>query len=570
MSATAPDADRGALRGAGSPPPQPREGRRIPSWLHPVWGYALLAAWLVGPAWLHPATRLVGGARSDAGNTVWNLWFVARALARGEVPLHTTLLHHPDGGVLLVADPLNSLVAVPLTLAVGPVAAWNLLAALHVVAGGLAAHALGRRLGGRGWLAGLGYASAPVVLSHLQNGSSEAVSTAWLALAWLALADALEHGGRARCVRAGLALAACALGGWYAGVGAFAGAVAAVAVGWTGVEARAAARRAGAALLVGLALVGPLAAATRAVARDDHGLVQIKSTEDLARVRRTVGAADPRAFVLPGDFRAPDFARLPANPSDRVHTTYLGWVLGALAAAGLWRHRGDRRAWVLAAVGGTCAVLAMGPVLVLDGAPVALRGRALPLPYALLERLPGFDALSLLYRLSTATALAAAVLADVGMAARRPRAVPLACVAVLAEVFLASPARHLPEVAELPADTALRTLATAPDGAVLNLPVRPGANYLREQTVHGKPICGALNSGMNVPGLKLLQGLRALRVGKGSAAGVAEQARADGIRYVVLHDDTLMDDVFVGAALTVRQAFPALARDGSVSIYRLW
>jgi hypothetical protein len=569
VSVATRDADRGALRG-DVPPPQEQARTTLPDWLRPAWAYALLAAWLLGPAWLHPTTRLVGGARSDAGNTVWNLWFVASALARGELPLHTTLLNHPTGGVLLVADPLNTLFAVPLTRAVGPVATWNLLAGLHVVAGGLAAHALGRRLGGRGWLAGIGYASAPVVLSHLQNGSSEAVSTAWLALAWLALTDALERGGRGRCVRAGVALAVCALGGWYAGVGAFAGAVAAGVLGWRGVEARAAARRAGAAVLVGLTLVAPLAAGTRAVARDEHGLVQIKSTEDLARVRRTVGAADPRAFVLPGDFRAPDFARLPANPSDRVHTTYLGWALGALAAVGLWRHRSDRRAWVLAAIGGTCAVLALGPVLVLDGAPVALRGRALPLPYALLERLPGFDALSLLYRLSTATALAAALLADMGRGTGRARGVVLAGAAVLAEVFLASPARHLPEIAELPDDAALRALATAPDGAVLNLPVRPGANYLREQTVHGKPICGALNSGMNVPGLKLLGGLRSLRVGKGSAATIAEQARADGIRYVVLHDDALMDDVFVGAALTVREAFPALARDGSVSIYRLW
>jgi hypothetical protein len=197
-------------------------------------------------------------------------------------------------------------------------------------------------------------------------------------------------------------------------------------------------------------------------------------------------------------------------------------------------------------------------------------GRALPLPYALLEGWPGFDALSLLYRLSTTTALCLAVLADRSAARWSGRVVIAVALLVLAEVRFLSPVAGLPEVTRLPARPALTALADAPPGAVLNLPVRAGMNFLDEQLVHGKPVCGALNSSVNLAGLKVLDAAGKLRRKEVSAEDVARVARANGVRYVVLHGGVLGDDVFVGASTALRGAFPRLSADDRVAVHQLW
>ena len=520
-----------------------------------VAAYFGLAVALTWPLALHPAALLAGGARTDAPNALWNFWFVHEALARGALPMATEWLNHPVGGRIVVADPLNCLLAFPLVHLVGEVPAYAFLVVGHLCFAGLAAHALGVRLGGKGWVAGVGYASAPILLSHIHNGSSEAISAGWLPLAAWAAVVAVERGGAGRAIRAGLALAVCAIGGWYAGVGAF-GFVAALAVaGWRGVARRDVFVRAGAAILVGAALAAPVALAVTSVARAPDGLVEIKNAEDLARIRRTLGPADPRTFVLPGDFRAPDFATLPANPSDRVHTAYLGWTLLALAAL-----HGRRAALWIALAGGL--LIAMGPVLTVDGYPISLAGRGLPLPYLVVEDLPGFSSLSLLYRLATVSALMLALLAD--------RARPLWALLVLFEVRALSPARDLPAIGSPPVSTAASTLGTLEAGAVINLPVSAGRNYLFEQTLHQKPIAGSLNSGVNLAGLKVLHALRRLRVGEIDKPEAVAVAKTEGVRYVVLHKNVLMAEAFVAASTAVRTHWVPVAEDERLLVVALW
>jgi hypothetical protein len=523
--------------------------------------YLALAVAMTWPLAVHPASLVAGGARTDAFNSLWNLWFVHDGLATGRFPLHTLLLDSPRGGQIMVADPLNTLLGFPLVSAFGEVAAYAILVIGHLTFAGIAAHLLGRRLGGSGWIAGIGYQWAPIVLSHVQNGSSEAVSAGWLPLAALAVVDAVESGGAARIVRAALALLLAGIGGWYAGIGAFLFASVVGVLGWRGVPWRASAVRAGCAIAMALALLVPYAGAVKSVAEAPDGLVDIKNAEDLARIRRTLGPADPRTFVMPGDFRSPDFLHIEANPSDRVHTTYLGFVLLGLAAWGSWRRRDLPRAvlWVTFAAG---VVLAMGPVVVIDGWPVAIHGKALPLPFALLEKLPGFSSLSLLYRLATVSALMLAVLAD--------RARPAWAALVLAEVCLVSPARHLPEVTPIPEQTAVTTLAGLPDGAVINLPILAGRNFLYEQAIHHKPVAGSLNSGVNRAGLEVLYGARLMRRGKLDKPAFVGMAHDQGIRYVLLHKNLLMSETFVPATTAIRTAFTPVAEDDRVAIYQLW
>jgi len=527
----------------------------------------------------------VGAARSDVWNSLWSYWWLADALERGELPLRTGLLNHPLGGRILVADPVNGLLATALVWRAGPAVAHNLLVMVHLLAAGLAAHALARSLGGRGWVAGVGFAFSPLLLSHAHNGASEAVAACWLPLSGLAVVWALRRGGLLRSLAAGGALFVAAAASWYCGVAAWILLLALVLL-WRGqprgLGTRA--RRLLPAALVGLALSLPMASATRAVAQAPDGLVVIKNTEDLARLRRTLGPADPRVFFVPGSFRSPDFPHLEGNPSDYGHIAYLGWVLLSLAIfAPLLRRRAGRgppreeggpgpALWAALLAG---LLLALGPVLVIGGYPLALAGRALPLPYQLLEGLPGFDALSLLYRLSLVSALCLALLADRALTrvvAPRWSALAAGLVAALAlcETCLLSPASGMPAVTTIPSSSALEALSQAPRGAVINVPVAGNRAYLFEQTLHRMPIAAGLNTGANRAALEVLTALRRLRTDKVQRDEVLEVARGHGIRYLVLHRDEFVADAFLPATGALRKQWQPLAEDGRVQVYQLY
>ncbi len=543
--------------------------------------YASLALLILAPALGAPSARVVGAARSDVWNSLWSHWWIAEGLAHGRWPLTTALLDHPDGGRLLVADPMGALLAAPLVWLAGPVAAYNLWAWVHLAAAGLAAHALARRLGGRGWLAGVAFAGSPLLLAHLNNGSSEAFAVAWLPIAGLAVVAALERGGALRISLAGLALAAATFASWYTGLSAWLLAMCLAAAGiGGGVGLRARLLRVLPALALAALLCAPFAAWTWSLAQAADGLVEIKAPSELHRLRRTLGPADPRVFVVPGDFRSPDFQRLEGRPGDFANVAYLGWVLLLVAALGPLLRRYDRsdpsrrppRGPALALLSTLLLglVAAMGPVLVVNGMPLDLGGRALPLPWLIVEGLPGFSGLSLLWRLALAPALALALLADRAVTRLPSWAGPGVAVLVLAEVHLLSPASDLPSFTAAPRSPALEALAEEPPGAVINLPVAADRGYLYEQVLHGKPLAAGLNSGATREALELLAGLRDLRAGQGEPSDVGAAARERDIRYVVLHRDQLVAEVFIPAITALRGLGEPLHQDDMVEIHALW
>ena len=236
---------------------------RLPPWLV----YLLISLALTWPLARDPAGQVAGGARTDAVNAIWSIWFAEQALSEGRLPLQTHLLNHPFGGRLVVADPLNALIGYPLAHAWGPATAYALLVIAHLCFAGAAAHALGKRLGGGGWVAGIGFMVSPLLLSHVQNGSSEAVAAGWLPLSVLWLVRAVEEGGAARIALAGIGLLLAAIGGgWYAGIGAFLVAGGMLLWGWRDLPWRLSHRRLLPALLLGLSLAAPAAVAIKSVA----------------------------------------------------------------------------------------------------------------------------------------------------------------------------------------------------------------------------------------------------------------------------------------------------------------
>ncbi len=515
--------------------------------------YFGLASGLTWPLLLSPASLVPGGLRTDVFNSLWGYWFVASGLAEGHFPVHTTLLAWPDGGRLLVADPLNAVLAAPLTLTCGPALAYSVTVLLHLTLAGFFADATGRALGGRGWVAGTAFVVSPIVLSHLQNGSSEAAAVAWLPLSTLLVVRALEapmEGGRAakRVGLAGLGLALAAIGsGWYAGLGAFLFAASFLFAGGG--------RRMLPVLLVGALLLLPFAALYHQLAAAPDGLVDIKTPEVLARLRRTVGAADPWSFVRPGDFRSPDFARLEQNASDLVHTAYLGIVLVGLA---LWRGRRPAL-WIGL---GLSILLALGPVLVSGGGAVHWHGRAFPLPYAWLEPLPGFASLSLLYRIATLAPLCLGLLAD--------RAPGWLAPLLVAETLLLSPARALPQLTPVEPAAALVALRTAGEGAVISLPASFARTRLYEQTLHAHPLTASLNSGATPAGLRVLAALRKVARHEAAWSEAVAIARKEGVRFVILHTDVAVEANFQTSARALRDHAEVLSRSEGRTIYGIF
>ena len=543
---------------------------RLSSPVVALWVYCLGACTLLWPSVASLGEVLPGAARSDLWNSLWSMWFVADSLGQGVVPWHTQLLDHPTGGVLLVADPVGALFCSPLTWTVGVEGAYACLITLRLALAGWSAHLLARELiweeasgAVSPYIAGVAMLTAPVLISGIHNGTSEAASVAPVAFAGLAALRACRSPGLWWVVGAVTGLIWATLAGGYTAVAAF------VFVGcllmaepprvsWRG----ALLRRGG---LIGLGLLGaiPFAVVIARAATVRDNLVGIKHAAELASVRRTTGPADPIAFFRGFDYRSPDFRLISRYGEDFVHSPYLGWVLVAVVGVGLWTRRSSLRPlWGVALAGVGTALLSMGPVVVHEGlAWVFLDERVMPLPYLLLERLPGFGSLSLLWRLAVGPVLALGVVAAWTLRHTKPPWVLLVGLLVVAEFRWVAPTAQLPAMTDSRLHPALEVLAESPEGAVLNHPVVGGRAYLHEQTGHRQPLAARLNFPNNGVGRVVWESARkAASLDDAGARKLVRQTAQDmGVRYVVVHDDPdAGPDMYDDAVQNLLRLFPAL------------
>jgi hypothetical protein len=544
--------------------------------------YGAAAISITWPTCLNPGATVPGAERSDLWNSLWSLWFFQHNLLQGASPMSTDLLGFPDGGSLAVADPLNALAGVALVPILGLVGAYQALVLAQLVFSGWAAHRLAERLvpagapRGGAWIAGLGFMAAPVLISAVHNGTSEAIAGGWLPLSLLAALLAVRHGGSGRVAIAGLVLACALWSSWYLGLCALLGLVALWLVGEGSVPSRTRGLRLAGVLGLGVLGAAPLAVLQHTATTASDNLVGIKDLAELALVRRMTGAADPLAFFMPGDFRSPDFRELSRYGEDFIHCPYLGWLLMAGAVLALLRP-GSRRACAWLPLAGLLgAVLALGPVLVHEGQAVLLAGdRALPLPYLLLERIPGLSGLSLLFRLTMLPSLALALLAAKGFSGLGRRGAlwaGLAAVLVFAELRLLSPVAGLPVTSDATMAAPIEALAEAPQGAVMNFPVAGGRRYLYEQTAHRKPITGGLNFPSNAASRRVWReiidqaGLDESRYRE----RVQAASCAEGVGYLVVHVDAMArPDMHDRGVKALHHTLPVLAETRALRVHRL-
>jgi hypothetical protein len=523
----------------------------------------LALAW----AMVWPAGQLVpGGERTDVWHSLWAMWFSQRELSNGRLPWSTDLLNFPDGGTLLLPDPLAavfSLVGVPV---LGVAGAYTALVLLRLAMAGVIAHGFASdwltQTGlspdaacRAGWVAGIGYSTAPVLLAGVQCGTTEAMNAAWPALAAWMCWRAATRGGRANNIGAAGALALTAVASWYAAVVGFTfAATLLLLTPQTGTRSW----RPRLGIFIGsLLLVLPFVALTHQVHGDPHHL-GTRLPEVLASIRRSFGAADLAGWVWPID----EANIAIANPAERgegyLHTTYLGAVL--LLGSMVTLVRGVKGSRALGLAGVLCGLLAMGPVLLFNGEQVSGW-----MPYALLEPLPGFGGLSLLWRLGLGAALAASLLCAAATGGHR-MAVGVIGGLVLLEVCVFSPAAGGVRTSSSVTPTALRTLEAAPPGAVLTVPAVRQHRDLWWQTIHGHPITGAINRQRGHAATKWLMDAR-----DQSLNDLLTRAQTSGIRYLIVdRRATLRGNPNRRPVQQIALGLSPIAQDEQLTIYALW
>ena len=552
--------------------------------------YGALALALTWPVALELGSRVPGAARTHLWTSMWSMDFVADALLAGRLPFATDMLRHPDGGVFLVDDLLGSVLAAPLTVLFGVEIAYTVLVWAQIAFAGAMAHGFARewlnwRMGrsagqrvGAAWVAGLAYCSAPVFLSAVHNGEAAALGGGWGAWAAWMCWRAAARGGRRRIELAVAALAVAALGGWAGAASALFFATALALVG-AGDGLRTHLRTRLLVLGIGLAVLLPIGLALQELARADDSLVPPDTAEQAAQIRRTVGAADPVTYLMPGWYRSPDLQELSHFGDRRVHSHYLGWSLLGLGLLGL-RRRGRGTGFIRIA-GLTGLVLSMGPVLVRHGEPLLVAGRkVIPLPYLLVEGLPGFDALTMIYQLAQAPALALALLAAAAVSGRRLRWQALALLAIVLEGRWVAPTAGLPASTAVGAGAVVQVLSEAPAGAVVNFPVIEGRPYLYEQLHHRKPLAGGVVLPTGPAAEKLWAQVleHADRDPTWVRTKTSTAAKRLGIRYVLIHvDPDAQPDMHTTAIVALERAYLPMElpvgarRDGlEARVLQLW
>ena len=425
-----------------------------------------MAVVLTWPALL--GQRLLGDPAVDVWNHAWGYWYVAEALGRGTLPLHTELVGGPAGGTLWFIDSAGAFVMTPVTWLLGPALAYNLVLIGRLALTGLATQGLARELGSPGWLAGAAAMTSPLLLCELSNGIAEVCAAQWLACSLWAAATAKSWRGWALV---GLCMGLSGVVTFYYGLAA--AALVAVLAVWKRDP------RALLALGIQALLVLPIWLLFKASLAAPDALIRRGMELDLALIEHN--AVDPRVFLMPGDFQSVDLAKEYGEPF--VHTGYLRWSLLLLAAWATWLRR---ELWGWWAVVAASLLLGMGNYL-FWGEFVQVGERMIALPFGWLRAVLPEVAITHPLRFALGAQL---VLAALAACAPLGRWRWPALAVVVAEGLFASSARWpLPtSPAEVP-----EVYASLDQGMVLDLPAEVGTTMLTSryfwfQTSHGRPI----------------------------------------------------------------------------------
>ena len=495
-----------------------RFGRLKPAWVDAL-VYVALAIAATWPLVLHITTHAPGAERwngheifFETPTNLWNLWWFRFAIVDlHQSPFNGTHTFYPVGADLWLHTlaPFPATAAAILQAVFSLVVTYNLLTLAALVGAGVAAAALGRRLGltaGSARIAGAIYAFAPAVFARIYAGHFELLWIAWLPLTLLLFLRTIDAAERRwlPALALGLAMAGTVYTSAYFAVYALEAMVVASVVYWRQVIQRPAFMRLAAAAVLAVVLAAPM------LVRVDTSESAMGSAERRHDDFRGY-SLDPIAFVVPSFTHAVladrlyETNRALSQPSGlpQESSGYLGWSVIALAVLGAWPAAAIR-------AGGRAAVFRRGlPIalatvfLVLSlGSELKFAGSftGMPMPAALLEHVPIVNRARAPGRHVYVGLIGIALLAGAGLQRLPRRSWQVAVLAVLAF-------EYWPKVplTDTTVPRVYHRLAFAPkDIAVLDVPAgaRDGLGGIGRsqsfefigQTVHQKPIVGGMVS----------------------------------------------------------------------------
>ncbi len=485
--------------------------------LLPLALYVAFAALLSYPLVRDFPGALVGN-NFDAWQNVWNFWWVRIALERRQNPFQTPLLYAPDGAPLYLhtLNLFNGLIALPFQYLGNPIVAYNVVALASFALAAycaylLVAHVSGGRLAG--FVGGVVYGFSAYQLDHLYYGQTNLLATEWLPAYCLCLLRATETTGRRRtlfAIAAACALFLLVLCDWQYVIFALL-----FTVLW--VVAVLIERRYARVVLVAGAIGLLWAILAAPILVPAFGTLRGGITAYVSEGYLVEHSADLLSLVVPGARQrwwqalTGQFHGL-ATVSAYARGEYLGFVPLGLAVVGVFARWRRARFWVATALVGV--VLALGPTLQIAGQRrFGAAGQTIPLPYRLVQALPGLAIARVPTRYTLLAVLALAVLAGLGLATVGRRMGPrlgrrgrLLLAGALCALLLGEQAIvPYPSTAVQPPAFARYLAAQPGPGTVLVLPFSFEDPYaLYWQTVHGHPlIAGYLSRPVNDPLLGL-------------------------------------------------------------------
>ena len=380
--------------------------------------YLMLAIVFTLPGSLHLSRVLLGDGKDTYMHT-WFLWDFAQSVAHLHNPFRTDLILYPMGANLAWAttDPLAGTIALPITLLLGPVLAYNLSILLQLVLSAFFARLLCLRLSNHPAAATVGgmiFGFSPLLLGHALVGHLSMVTAFPIPLYVLALNRLLEAdraSWKDGCLL-GLAMLLTALANTQYVVICALFTIIILCMDLR-VEGWALPKRVWMPVLVSaatfLVCYSPLLWMMLGHA---HGLPDPRPMRDAEQY-----SADLLGFFVPNKYNfvfGSYVRKLPADffANGIEGNVYAGVVALALGALGFWAAKGEQRRWAGRAIvcGILFAIFSFGPTLHFLGAPADFRS-----PSGLLYRLrfarfiePG--------RLSIITMLCLSLLATFGLA----------------------------------------------------------------------------------------------------------------------------------------------------------
>jgi hypothetical protein len=474
--------------------PQPS---RLAAWLDRpgavLWLFLALTVAMTWPLVIEFTSSLPAGS-GDVRQNFWNFWWWKKSLlGLQQHPYWTQYLFFPTGVSLIfyTHSSFNMLLALPITVLLGPAAAYNFCVLFALTLAGWGAYLLVREITGdarAGMLAGLVFSYFPQhieqTLEHLNLFSIE-----FIPLALLYFLRVCRQGGRKNAVLLGVFFAFNTLCSWHLGLKLL------LTLLPLGVWQLIRPSRPRAGLLRDWAVAALLAAVIVLPAVSPLITEAFSAEEPYYRKPDTNRGIDPVYLVIP-PFANPLWGHLAAGAYiDRAYQAagfmcYLGFVPLGLAALALFRRARGAGYW--AVFGLVTLILAVGSHPFWNGHLY----ENITLPFALLQQIPVLDLMNVANRFLILTSLALAILAALGWTRLRAqtdgRFLLLAGLLVLEYLWLPFPMRA---TGISPIYQQLK--ASARQGAILDIPFNQrsrSSDDMMAQTVHERPIGGGYHS----------------------------------------------------------------------------